>query len=428
MLHQTEEAGQQIMLFGIVMMINFPLFGIFWRIDQFQPPEEFSYRLIATTLSACLCFNQLWPKKLKPILPVFWYGSLLYCLPFFFTYLTLAHQYSTLWLMNCMSAIFFLLLLTRGFDALLLMLIGASLGFLCFFHKPDNILQHNPGEVSVLGLVITFSAAIIIGTLFARDRDKNYANKLLRLCAMTGSFAHDLRAPLANIRLQAELQQQTLDKLDNLKDSELQAGLKADLKDNLKKITESIDVSNRLISGQLRDIKRQKFDTKKFGIYSISTLIKQTLEEYPLSAEQSRALQFEKMEDFFIWIDELGFKNMIWNLLKHGLPAIKNPTDHIRLIAHQGGIKDDYNYLYLEHHTRQSNRNQRNKKKLLSARHIDQSNEADIILTYCQLLMKAAGGQINHINKGRGAVKERGKEEKQALEQAYIVIQFPKVD
>lgn len=38
---QTEDASHQITLFGIVMMINYPLFGVFWKLESFQMSEEF---------------------------------------------------------------------------------------------------------------------------------------------------------------------------------------------------------------------------------------------------------------------------------------------------------------------------------------------------------------------------------------------------
>ncbi len=117
---QTKDSSHQITLFGIVMMINYPLFGVFWKIESIQVNEEFGLRLIATFLCAFLAFHRFWPRSLLKFLPVFWYAALLFCLPYFFCYLTLIHHGSTVWLMNCVSAIFFLLLVTSVFGALTL--------------------------------------------------------------------------------------------------------------------------------------------------------------------------------------------------------------------------------------------------------------------------------------------------------------------
>lgn len=132
LVRQTEEASHQITLFGIVMMINYPLFGVFWKLESFQLTEEFFLRLIATTLCALLAFNKFWPTRLLKALPLFWYMTLLFCLPFFFCYLTLLNHGTTLWLMNCVSAIFFLLLVTSALGALILLLLGVGLAFFVF--------------------------------------------------------------------------------------------------------------------------------------------------------------------------------------------------------------------------------------------------------------------------------------------------------
>ncbi|MFS9402160.1 hypothetical protein QPW75_05425 [Legionella pneumophila] len=47
LLKETEDASHQITLFGIVMMINYPLFGVFWKLEHFQLTEEFILRITA---------------------------------------------------------------------------------------------------------------------------------------------------------------------------------------------------------------------------------------------------------------------------------------------------------------------------------------------------------------------------------------------
>ena len=144
---QTEDASHQITLFGIVMTINYPLFGVFWKLENFQLCEEFGLRLVATILCALLAVNKFWPNSLLKFLPVFWYLVLLFCLPYFFCYLTLVNHCSTLWLMNCVSAVFFLLLVTNVLGALVLLVLGVGMSFFCFYYLSSHILEYIPGTV-----------------------------------------------------------------------------------------------------------------------------------------------------------------------------------------------------------------------------------------------------------------------------------------
>lgn len=178
LLKETEDASHQITLFGIVMMINYPLFGVFWKLEHFQLTEEFILRITAALLCACLAFNQFWPRQLLKFLPVFWYIVLLFCLPYFFAYLTLINNGSTLWLMNCVSAIFFLLLVSSVLGALILLISGVGLAFFHFYILSNNQFVYIPGTISLFSLIVTFIAAIIIGALFARDREITYAGRL----------------------------------------------------------------------------------------------------------------------------------------------------------------------------------------------------------------------------------------------------------
>lgn len=406
LVRQTEEASHQITLFGIVMMINYPLFGVFWKLESFQLTEEFFLRLIATTLCALLAFNKFWPTSLLKALPVFWYMTLLFCLPFFFCYLTLLNHGTTLWLMNCVSAIFFLLLVTSALGALILLLLGVGLAFFCFFHVSTNVFEYIPGNLSVFGLTITYAAAILIGALFARDREIIQAGRLSGLRLLAGSIAHDLRTPLASIHLQAELQELLLAKLNNPE-------IQKDLKENLNKITRGIEMGNQLISMQLNNIKREKFDTSAFTIHSVEDLLKKTLDDYPAKDEQKRLIHCDYEHDFQVWIEEVAFKNLIWNLLKNSFEYIEETgKGQIFIWLEKGREKDDFNYLHVKDTAK--GLYTKNTEKIFDFFYSDRKDGTGVGLAYCKLLMQAAGGDIQC----KGKMNEF----------AHFIIKFPKID
>lgn len=403
---QVDEAGHQVTLFGIVMMINYPLFGVFWKFESFQPSEEFFLRITATTFCALLAFNKFWPSALQKFLPVFWYSTLLFCLPYFFAYLTLLNHGATLWLMNCVSAIFFLLLVIRVLDALVLVVLGVGLAFLVFFHNPANILEYMPGTVSLFSLFITYVAAIIIGALFARDREIIQAGRLSGMQLLAGSIAHDLRTPLASIHLQTVLQQMILEKLNN---SEIQQ----DLKDSLHKISRDIEVGNQLITMQLNNIKQEKLDTSTFIIHHMRALLENALENYPIKPEQRGLIHFVDEEDYLLWIDEMAFKNLIWNLLKNSFQSIKQAgKGQIAIWLELGLDKDDFNYL----HVKDTGIGIESKKteRFFDSYYSERKEGTGVGLAYCKRLMETAGGDIYCKGKSN--------------EYAHFIVKFPKVD
>ncbi len=398
-LSKTQESNHQITLFGLVMMINYPLFGVFWKRETFQFQQEFTLRLVATLLCFLLALNQFWPRFLMKALPVLWYFSLLFCLPFFFAYLTLLNHGSTLWLMNCVSAIFFLLLLTAALDALILMIAGVSIALVFFFSDPHHSLEYIPGSITLFSLSVTYIAAIILGVLFARDRENMLADKLLGLQSMVDDLAHDLQTPLASIHMQTELQETMLEKLGT--NPELQE----DLKESLNKISRGIEMGNKLISMQLHNIQELKFDSNHFAIHLIKPLLVQVLEEYPLQSYQKSWIQLDMAVDFSIWIDEFAFKNMIWNFLKNSLDCIeKAGQGKIKIWMEVGPLQDDnYNFMYFKDTAQRLD---------WEGKQYESKNEAfSKNLAYSQSLMDSCGGDVQFKN----------------MTNEYLIM-FPKVD
>lgn len=166
---QTDISQHHITLFAIVMMINFPLFGVLWKFESFQFNEEFYLRMIATSLCGLLVSHHFWAPSFKKYLPILWYLVLLFCLPFFFTYLTLLNRGSAVWLMNCITAIFLLFLVTSLIDALALLSLGVCLGVFTYSYLPGGI-QDSQLAVSLYSLSVTFLAVVILAALFAKNR------------------------------------------------------------------------------------------------------------------------------------------------------------------------------------------------------------------------------------------------------------------
>lgn len=394
---QTEEAGNQITLFAIVMIINFPLFGILWNIERFQLNEEFYLRFVASTLCVLLILNKFGQNYFPRTLPIMWYLTLLFCLPFFICYLTLLNNGSTLWLMNCVSAIFFLLLLTNVLDALILLVIGTCLAFFSFLYRMPSQFVYIPGDVSLYSLSITYIAAIVIGALFARDRELIHKARLSGMRLLATGSADELRALIASNILQPELEEFFLEKLSYVEE-------RKKIKDS--QIAYDIDTDNQLISKPFI-IQEEKFDTNNFGIHSIKNLLENTLNDFQLKEQQKSLIKLDIMMDFSIWIEGILFKNMIGNLLKDRLNFIeKIGQGNITIWLDENDEGKDFNVLHI--------REIYPKPILKRVDSFYSPRQEESGFTYCKLLMEAAGGDIYC--------------EEKSNEYAHFILTFPKVD
>lgn len=407
LMEKTVEASHQITLFGIVMMLNFPLFGILWKLQNIQVNTEFSLRLIATFLCALLAIHRFWSARYLKLLPFIWYLTLLFCLPFFFTYLTLLNQGATLWLMNCMSATFFLFLVTNVLDSLILLSLGSSLAYFCYVYGADQAIKYAPGDVSLFGLGVTFAAAIIIGALFARDRELIHTAKISGMRLLAGSLVHDLRTPLSTIYLQARMQKTIIETLPSNRK------IKENLNESIAKIERGIDSVNQLISAQLHNIQHEKFDTGNFSFYSIKKLLQHALDDYPFKHNQRELIDVHTECDYSIWIEKTAFRNLIWNLLNNSFYFIqKEGRGTVSIHLEEGKEKDNFNYLHIKDTAKGISTE---KASLLFEPFYTETTEGTGIgLAYCKLLMKAAGGSISCQGKPG--------------EYTHFIIKFPKID
>src|SRR5262249_32445026 len=91
--------------FGLVAGSSFPLYYVVWQMMFPQPYETLALRLTGSVIFVPIILAKLWPKPLKRFFPLYWYLSLIFALPFFFTYMLLMNSGSTVWLLSTLVAL-----------------------------------------------------------------------------------------------------------------------------------------------------------------------------------------------------------------------------------------------------------------------------------------------------------------------------------
>ena len=130
--------GAQYKTFGIFGVINYP--AGYFILYFLGADESVIARLLAALMSLPLIFVQKWPAKLKKYLNLYWFVTLLYCLPVFATYTLLKNQVSTEWLLNFSIGLFILLLLVDYVLLIIMYALGIFLGYLLFISTGQEIV------------------------------------------------------------------------------------------------------------------------------------------------------------------------------------------------------------------------------------------------------------------------------------------------
>ncbi len=206
-LKRTEGFEKQIFLFGVIFFINYPLYYLIWVYAEAQSYENLAIRCIASTLCLPLIFVRYWPKKLRSFLPFYWYITVTFCLPFFFTFMTIMNQGTVVWLLNLVLALLLIFILLDFISLLCTVFVGTVAAFAGFYYLSPSPLVFNPGTINLSGALATFIAALVVGGIFARNQESIVSEKLRRRSEAANqaktefiaNMSHDIRTPITGI-------------------------------------------------------------------------------------------------------------------------------------------------------------------------------------------------------------------------------------
>jgi signal transduction histidine kinase len=315
--------------FGLVAGIGFPLYYVIWH-DLFpQPYESLPLRLTGAAIFLPIILAKLWPKSLRRFFPAYWYLALLFALPFFFTYMLLRNEGSTVWLMSTLVALFVMILLLDWLNLLIHITVGVPCAVLA-----DFVSTSVPPSFSIASLeyVPIFLFAIIMGIIVNYTAEKTRAERRQAMLATAGMVAHELRTPLLSVKngaggLRLYLPV-LLDAYRLAVDSRLMPGtIRRTHLDSMAGVLDRIeteaDRSNTVIDMLLYTVRGLGMERRELVPCTMSHCVETALRRYPFVSEKERALvQVDLNADFSFVGSELLMVHVIFNLLKNALRHI----------------------------------------------------------------------------------------------------------
>lgn len=94
-------------------MLGFPAYYFIWEYWFPQSYENLGLRCAAAVLFGGLVFRDSLPKKWQRYMPGYFLFTIGFCLPFFFAFMMLMNDWSTIWAMSFMASIFLHILLVH---------------------------------------------------------------------------------------------------------------------------------------------------------------------------------------------------------------------------------------------------------------------------------------------------------------------------
>jgi two-component system CAI-1 autoinducer sensor kinase/phosphatase CqsS len=156
--------------------------------------------------------------------------------------------------------------------------------------------------------------------------------QLLSPMAVAATVAHEMRTPLASIRMQADALARMLPEMQRGYDLAVAHGLmlrEAAVLDPQcvqalsHSITQQVDRSNVVIDLMLASSHMESIDPAGFHRYSIAYCVREALDSYPFGSHDRLRVQCQIEQDFEFWGSDLLMVYVLFNLLKNALYALQ---------------------------------------------------------------------------------------------------------
>lgn len=394
---ETEIHQSQYLIFAIYGLFNTIIPYLLWSYNL-KDQLTIILQVIGSILCFLLLFFQDWKPAYKEYFPVYWYLSLLYCLPFLSTYMLLNNSFSTGWTINSILSLFLLSMLTDWLRFLIMLGIGIVLGWLTYFAYNGYIDKGFWENDNYIFLGYTYLSSVIIGGVFARKKDIFTREKEEYLKLLSTSIAHELRTPLLSISMGIKAVREEFHVLlgdrcpeHNVDVQMSEAGRKTLHKlnyilNNLEKINnESFTIIDMFLVKTKANVNREAV-TK----VSIQFCIKRALEEYPLTEYEKKLILWNKEGDFYFEGNEIMMVHVLFNLLKNSIFYIKEVNKgniYISLFSirrfnvlvfkdtGKGISKDNINHIFQKFYSRTK-------------------YGTGVGLSFCKMVIESLGGQI----------------------------------
>ncbi|ATI44103.1 response regulator [Vibrio parahaemolyticus] len=327
-----EYAEPNLTLVGWMGFIGFPLYYFVWDFMFPQSYENLPLRLFCSALFFGIIFRNRLSSSWRKYVHVYYQITITTCLPFFFFYMLLMNDWSNVWVMSFMSAIFLHILLvhvTRVMFAQTFAGIGLATFFAWFakgFHLDITMdWTHVP----------IFLFIYVFGNMFYFRNQVEHEAKVSLAKSFGAGIAHEMRNPLSGLCTSIDVIQSVLPnkKAIGEKDQYVMSGEDVTL---LREVSEDamniIHSGNETIDLLLTSIDENRVSRSSFKRYSAQSVVEKAIESFSYKRSTDRfAISFDARSEFdFLGSDTL-LKYVMYNLFKNAFHHRSSDEFHIHV-------------------------------------------------------------------------------------------------
>lgn len=304
-------------LVGWMGMLGYPAYYFIWEYWFPQTYENLGLRFVAALLFAGLAFRESLPNKWKRYMPYYFLLTIGFCLPFFFCFMMLMNNWSTIWAMSFMASIFLHILLVHDTKV---MALQAITSILMAYVAVYGFTDFQPNTLIEWPYVPVFLFTYVFGNLCFFRNQISHETKVSIAKTFGAGIAHEMRNPLSALKTSIDVIRTMLPKPQAAAQSTYP--LDAQELDLLHQIlNEADDViysGNNTIDLLLTSIDENRVSTASFKKYAAAEVIEKALKSFPYkNAADQHAIHLDIRQPFDFFGSDTLLTYALFNLLKN---------------------------------------------------------------------------------------------------------------
>ncbi len=324
----AEDAEPKLFILGLLSTVGFPLYYVIWAYIFPQPYENLGLRVAGMCIAAPALFIGHWPKSAHRYVAAYWYFSILFCAPFFFTFMLLQNDANTVWSMSLLVSATLVMLAFDLLNAALMLILGFGFALLAYGALATRpIPWHN-----LIEQVPIYAFAAITVAVFNHAIARETRAKTAAAMALGGHIAHELRTPLASMRAAAELIEEQLPHLLNVDPAidTRRAPPLIDAEDRRLLVTAPTTIMQEVNHAlMVIDLTLVNTGISPYGTHELKTLriiraVKSAIDRYPFKDSNQRSwVRIDSSTSFNVRVFPVLLDHLIFNLVKNAIYAIQ---------------------------------------------------------------------------------------------------------
>jgi signal transduction histidine kinase len=344
--HMEESQINRLVSLGWLAQIGFPLYYWIWAYVFPQPYESLALR----TAGMIVTLPMFYARRLRRMrwFDAYFFCTITYVFPFFFTFMFLMNEASSVWAQSLLIAVIVLFHFEEKF-ALLSFVVGTALAYFAYALAVGHYRWSHPDmlpSIPILAFAILGVSIVKIG------RSILVEEKLKGMAAALGTVSHELRTPLRSVDASARGLKRYLPTLISFYEKHHRE-LDADplvssrvsmMEAALDRIQADVQYMNSAIDLLLANAGDTRKRVQSAQDFSVNDVIAEAVRRYPFESVQQRLLVTMNFStEFAVQGNRELFMMVVFNLLKNALRAVaKAGKGDIQVFT---GTSDDGHYL-----------------------------------------------------------------------------------